>query len=62
MGYYTVPNPKGQLKFRKDEQGLPYIDLEGLGQEAEIMLLQGVWGEHQTNVAGGIKTAPVNTV
>ncbi len=26
-GFYVVHTPKGEVKFRKDEQGLPYIDL-----------------------------------
>ncbi len=29
VGYYSVHTPKGIVKFHKDEQGLPYIDLEG---------------------------------
>ncbi len=28
------------MKFFKDNQGLPYIDLDGLRQEAAIMLLE----------------------
>jgi hypothetical protein len=28
MGYYMVHTLKGAVKFYKDEQGLPYIDLE----------------------------------
>ncbi len=40
MGYYIVHTPKGQVKFDKDEQGLPYINLEESGQKAAIMLPQ----------------------
>jgi hypothetical protein len=29
-GYYIVHMPRGEVKFHKDEQGLPYIDLDGL--------------------------------
>jgi hypothetical protein len=40
QGYYEVHTPSGGLKFFKDNQGLPYINLDGLGQEAAIMLLE----------------------
>ncbi len=50
------------MKFYKDEQGLPYTNLEVPGQEAAIMLLQHVQSK-QGNVMGGqIKTAMVQTV
>jgi hypothetical protein len=35
-----VHTPRGGVKFFKDDQGLPYIDLDGSGQEAAIMLLE----------------------
>ncbi len=28
-GYYVVHTPRGEVKFHKDKQGLPYIDLDG---------------------------------
>ncbi len=37
-GHYIVHTPQGAIKFYKDEQGLPYIDLEAL-TEAAVMLL-----------------------
>ncbi len=39
-GHYVVHTPKGKVKFHKDEQGLPYIELNGSGaREAAILLL-----------------------
>ncbi len=40
QGYYKVHTPSGPVRFYKDEQGLPYIDLDGLGREAAVMLLE----------------------
>jgi hypothetical protein len=40
QGYYKVHTPSGPVKFYKDKQGLPYIDHNGSGQEAAVMLLQ----------------------
>ncbi len=37
-GHYIVHTPRGAVKFYKDEQGLPYIDLEA-SNEAAVMLL-----------------------
>jgi hypothetical protein len=39
-GYYVVHTPKGEVRFYKDEQGLPYIDLGKSNSEATMMLLQ----------------------
>ena len=39
-GYYVVHTPKGEVRFHKDEQGLPYINLEESNSEAAMMLLQ----------------------
>jgi len=39
-GYYVVHTPKGEVRFYKDEQGLPYIDLRKSNSEATMMLLQ----------------------
>ena len=35
-----VHTPKGEVRFYKDEQGLPYIDLGESNSEATMMLLQ----------------------
>ena len=35
-----VHTPKGEVWFHKDEQGLPYINLEESDSEAAMMLLQ----------------------
>ena len=45
-GFYEVHMPRGTVKFHKDKQGLPYIDLDGSAQEAATMLLQ--LGQHAT--------------
>ena len=39
-GYYVVHTPKGEVRFHKDEQGLPYINLGESDSEAAMMLLQ----------------------
>ncbi len=39
-GYYIVHTPKGEVRFYKDEQRLPYLDLEESNHEAAMMLLQ----------------------
>jgi hypothetical protein len=39
QGYYVVHTPKGEVRFYKDKQGLPYLDLEE-SSEAAVMLLQ----------------------
>ena len=42
-GHYVVHTPKGEVKFHKDEQGLPYIELDEAGAcEAAILLLQSI--------------------
>jgi hypothetical protein len=62
MGHYVVHTPKGAVNFYKDEQGLPYIDLDGPGEEETIMLLQHVQGERSKAAGEIIKTALVQTV
>jgi hypothetical protein len=37
VGFYTVHTPRGVVKF---EQGLPYINLDWLSEDTEIMLIQ----------------------
>jgi hypothetical protein len=39
-GYYIVHTPKGEVQFYKDEQGLPYLDVQELNHKAATMLLQ----------------------
>ena len=45
-GFYEVHTPRGIVKFHKDEQGLPFIDLDGSSQDAAKMLVQ--LGQHVT--------------
>jgi hypothetical protein len=40
LGYYVVHTPKGEVRFYKDKQGLPFIDLEESNQGVAVMLLQ----------------------
>jgi hypothetical protein len=65
-GYYVVQTPRGDVRFYKDEQGLPYIDLDGSEQEAATMLMQLGMGQHVTfaqSAAGEIEhTMLVETV
>ncbi len=51
QGYYIVHTPKGEVKFHKDEHGLPYIDLEGSCQEAATILMQ--MGVKEVHFASG---------
>jgi hypothetical protein len=48
-GHYIVHTPQGAVKFHKDEQGLPYIDLEVLNK-AVVMLLQSTQPEDTTRI------------
>ncbi len=45
-GFYEVHMPRGTVKFHKDEQGLPLIDLNGSAQEAATMLMQLGMSQH----------------
>jgi hypothetical protein len=50
-GHYVVHTPKGEVKFHKDEQGLPYIELDGAaGRKAAVLLLQSVEQEHVAEI------------
>ncbi len=40
-GYYVVHTPKGGVWFYKDEQGLPYLDLEESSKVVVMLLQQG---------------------
>ena len=60
-GHYVVHTPKGEVKFHKDEQGLPYIELDGAGgRDAAVLLLQSIQGEHVAKT--GIGVVHVQTV
>jgi hypothetical protein len=59
MGHRMVHTPKGAVNFYKDKQGLPYIDLDGTGEEAAIMLLQRVQGKQSK--AGGESMETIQT-
>jgi hypothetical protein len=37
--YYVVHTPRGKVVFHKDEQGLPYINLDGSSRDPAIMLM-----------------------
>jgi hypothetical protein len=39
-GYYVVHTPRREVRFHKDKQGLPYINLEKSSKAAAMMLLQ----------------------
>ena len=45
-----VHTPKGEVWLHKDEQGLPYINLEESGSEAAMMLLQREKEEREETV------------
>ncbi len=54
-GYYQVHTPRGTVKFQKDKQGLPYIDLDGSVQEAASMLVQVGIEQHAATMHPGSK-------
>ena len=39
-GYYVVHTPKGEVRFYKDEQGLPYLDLKESSEGGTLLLMQ----------------------
>ena len=47
LGYYIVHTDDGPVHFHKDEQGLPYINLDSSGKEAATMLVQTVRGNYE---------------
>jgi len=60
-GHYVVHTPRGEVKFHKNKQGLPYIELDGAGgREAAVLLLQSIQGEHVAKM--GIGVVHVQTV
>ena len=46
-GYYIVHTERGEVRFYKDEQGLPYIDLSSSGDHAATMLVETVRGNYE---------------
>ena len=46
-GYYIVHTERGQVRFNKDEQGLPYIDLNNSSAKAATELIQTVRGNYE---------------
>ena len=40
VGYYVVHTPKGEVRFYKFEQGLPYQDLEESSEHRTLLLMQ----------------------
>jgi hypothetical protein len=47
-GYYVVHTPRGDVRFYKDKQGLPYINLDGSANKAAMMLMQLGMGQRVT--------------
>ena len=45
-GFYVVHHPKGPVKFSKDHQDLPFIDMTDSSREAAILLVQTVHGNY----------------
>ena len=39
-GYYVVHDANGEVQFHKDKNGLPYIDMGELSEDAAAMLVQ----------------------
>ena len=39
-GYYVIHTPEGEVRFYKDEQGLPYLDLNESSETGTMLLLQ----------------------
>ncbi len=63
--YYMVHTPRANVQFYKDEQGLPYINLDGSAHEAAMMLMQLGMGQHVTfdqSAAGKTEHTLVETV
>jgi hypothetical protein len=51
-GYYVVHTPRGEVKFHKDKQGLPYINLVELDEEAAVLLIQMMEQQDKENKDG----------
>ena len=56
-GYYVVHTDKGPVYFHKDEQGLPYIDLDASVYDAATTLVQKVRSNYEGFTQKDIKAA-----
>ena len=56
-GYYMVHTDKGPVYFYKDEQGLPYIDLDASIYDAATTLVQTVHSNYEGFTKKDIKAA-----
>ena len=56
-GYYVVHTDKGPVYFHKDEQGLPYIDLDASVYDAATTLVQTVRSNYEGFTKKDIKAA-----
>ena len=56
-GYCVVHTDKGTVKFQKDEQGLPYIDLDTSIYDAATTLVQTVRSNYEGFTKKDIKAA-----
>ena len=56
-GYYVVHTDKGPVCFRKDEQGLPYIDLDASVYDAATTLVQTVRSNYKGFTKKDVKAA-----
>jgi hypothetical protein len=52
VGYYVVHTPRGEVKFHKDKQGLPYISLDESDEEAAVLLIQMMEQQDKKNKDG----------
>jgi hypothetical protein len=51
-GYSVNHTPRGEVKFHKDKQGLPYINLDKLDEEAAVLLIQMMEQQDEENEDG----------
>ncbi len=51
-GYYVIHIPRGEVKFHKDKQGLPYINLDKSDEEAAVLLIQIMEQQDEENEDG----------
>ena len=56
-GYYVVHTDKGPVYFHKDEQGLPYIDLDAYIYDAATTLVHTVHSNYEGFINKDIKAA-----
>ena len=56
-GYHVVHTDEGPVRFHKDEQGLPYIDLDASVYDAATTLVQTVRSNYEGFTKKDIKAA-----